>query len=52
LLNSRNREKLESDILSDYLLKTDWFAGKGHPIHGIAITNSATLPLTDGNAYA
>ncbi|MBC3787937.1 maltose alpha-D-glucosyltransferase [Spirosoma utsteinense] len=51
LLSGRNRQTLETDVLPDYLPKTDWFNGKGQVLHGISIVNHATLPLAEGSAY-
>ncbi|UHG94227.1 maltose alpha-D-glucosyltransferase [Spirosoma oryzicola] len=51
LLKGNNRQVLETKILPDYLLKTDWFSEQTQTMQGITVTNQATLPLPDGTAY-
>jgi maltose alpha-D-glucosyltransferase/alpha-amylase len=38
---------LQNNVLANYLLKTDWYVGKGREIHSVVITNYA--PVSPGN---
>lgn len=42
-------DELQNHILGEYLLKTDWFVGKGKPINSIVITNHAVVPVVGGD---
>ncbi|MFD2935282.1 maltose alpha-D-glucosyltransferase [Spirosoma flavum] len=51
LMSNGARERLETKVLPDYLLRTDWFSDKKETMRSVAILNQATLSLPEGNAY-
>ncbi|TDH24162.1 maltose alpha-D-glucosyltransferase [Segetibacter sp. 3557_3] len=42
--DTRLLERLQDKVLSDYLLRTDWFVAKEKSINSIAVTNHAVIP--------
>ncbi|QJW91541.1 maltose alpha-D-glucosyltransferase [Spirosoma taeanense] len=51
LVNSRSREKLENQILPDYLARVDWFGGRGQNLFGVSVTDYGVIPLADTKVY-
>ncbi|EOR94550.1 Trehalose synthase [Arcticibacter svalbardensis MN12-7] len=50
LTERANLDKLERDIIPDYLMRMRWFGGKGRGIERIEITDSAVVPLAEDSA--
>ncbi|GAB3885751.1 maltose alpha-D-glucosyltransferase [Spirosoma agri] len=51
LMNKSARERLETKVLPDYLLRSDWFSEKKQTMRGIAIVNQSPLTLPSGSAH-
>ncbi|WP_080056030.1 maltose alpha-D-glucosyltransferase [Spirosoma aerolatum] len=51
ILNHNTRERLETKVLPDYLLRTDWFQEKSVTMRSVSILNHAPLMLPVGSAY-
>lgn len=51
ILSNNTRERLETKVLPDYLLRTDWFEEKRVTMRGVSILNQAPLMLPVGSAY-
>ncbi|SFC34045.1 maltose alpha-D-glucosyltransferase/ alpha-amylase [Spirosoma endophyticum] len=51
IMNKGTRERLETRVLPDYLLRSDWFSEKKQTMRGVTILNQAPLTLPVGSAY-
>ncbi|HEY8388164.1 MAG TPA: alpha-glucosidase C-terminal domain-containing protein, partial [Parasegetibacter sp.] len=51
LMEKEYRQILESSILSSYLLKNTWFAGKQRVIHHIKLVHHAEIPVHGKNVF-
>ncbi|GAB4035152.1 maltose alpha-D-glucosyltransferase [Spirosoma gilvum] len=51
IVSNNTRERLETKVLPDYLLRTDWFREKSETMRGVTILNHAPLMLPVGSAY-
>jgi len=47
LLLQNNLDELQNNVLSEYLMKADWFVNKERRIQSIVITNHATITMPD-----
>uniref|UniRef100_UPI003B3A7321 alpha-amylase family glycosyl hydrolase n=1 Tax=Spirosoma sp. TaxID=1899569 RepID=UPI003B3A7321 len=51
ILGNGSRERLETKVLPDYLLRTDWFREKRETMRSVSILNHAPLKLPVGSAF-
>ncbi|MEZ0483840.1 maltose alpha-D-glucosyltransferase [Fibrella aquatica] len=51
LIDSRNRTVLETVVLPNYLLTTDWLGEQKDAMREVTISHHTTLPLADSVAY-
>ncbi|WP_461107206.1 maltose alpha-D-glucosyltransferase [Spirosoma koreense] len=51
LLNKRTRDRLETKVIPDYLLRSEWFSDRKETLRGISILSHSMLTLPTGSAY-
>jgi maltose alpha-D-glucosyltransferase/alpha-amylase len=51
LLKREVLEKLENDILPNYMMRLRWFGGKGRGMETVRIIDNATIPMEENSAF-
>jgi maltose alpha-D-glucosyltransferase/alpha-amylase len=51
LLNKEVLEKLENQILPNYMMRLRWFGGKARGMEGVRVVNHATVPVPEGSIF-